>query len=61
MKVTSQQLDFFEEEGYVIIKGGLTDDDLAPLIEDHNIIVDEIARDLHGQGKIANLYGKRAV
>ena len=56
MKVTSQHLEFFEEEGYVIIKGGLTDDDLAPLIEDHNIIVDEIARDLHGQGKIANLY-----
>ena len=56
MKVTSQQLDFFEEEGYVLIKGGLTDDDLAPLIEDHNIIVDEIARDLHGQGKVANLY-----
>ncbi len=56
MKVPSQQLDFFEEEGYVIIKGGLTDGDLAPLIEDHNIVVDEIARDLHSQGKIVNLY-----
>ena len=56
MQVTSEQLNFYKEEGYVIIKGGLSDDDIAPLIQDHNIIVDEIAQDLHQQGKINNLY-----
>ncbi len=56
MNLTSQHLDFFKEEGYVIVEGGLTDDDLEPLIQDHNVIVDQIARDLHERGKIANLY-----
>ena len=50
MKVTSAQLDFYREEGYVVIEGGLTDDDLEPLIQDHIVVGDEIARDLHGQG-----------
>ena len=56
MNVTSEQLDFYKEEGYVLVEGGLTDDDLEPLIQGHSVIVDEIARDLHKQGKIANLY-----
>ena len=56
MKATNEQLDFFKEEGYVIVEGGLTDGDLEPLIQDHNVIVDEIARDLHQQGKLTKLY-----
>ena len=39
MKVTSEQLDFYKEEGYVVIEGALTDDDLEPLIQEHNLIV----------------------
>ncbi|NKB67956.1 MAG: mitomycin antibiotic biosynthesis protein [Candidatus Latescibacteria bacterium] len=56
MKVTDEQLDFYRQEGYVIFAGGLTDDDLEPLIQDHNSIVDEIARDLYRQKKIGKLY-----
>lgn len=56
MKVTNEHLNFFKEEGYVIIPGALTDDDLEPLIQDHNVIVDEIARDLQQQGKLSNLH-----
>ena len=56
MNITSEQLDFFEEEGYVVVEAGLTDEDLEPLIQTHNVIVDEIARDLHKDGKVANLY-----
>ena len=56
MNITSEQLDFFEEEGYVVVEAGLTDEDLEPLIQTHNVIVDEIARDLHKEGKVANLY-----
>jgi ectoine hydroxylase-related dioxygenase (phytanoyl-CoA dioxygenase family) len=56
MKVTSEQLDFYKEEGYIVIEGALTDADLEPLIQAHIAIVDEIARDLHRQGKVADLY-----
>ena len=55
MHVTSEHLDLFKEEGYVVIEAGLTDDDLEPLIQDHNVVVDQIARDLHQQGKISDL------
>ena len=58
MKVTSDHLSFFKEEGYVIVEDGLSDDDLEPIIQDHNLIVDEVARDLYDRGKIANLYAQ---
>lgn len=56
MKVTNEKIDFYEQEGYVIIESGLTDADLEPLIEDYIVIVDEIAHQLHEQEKIRNLY-----
>ncbi|MBT3603515.1 MAG: mitomycin antibiotic biosynthesis protein [Candidatus Latescibacteria bacterium] len=56
MSVTKEHLDFYEEEGYVIIEGGLTDSDLEPIIQGHNLIVDQIAHDLYKQGKIKDLY-----
>ena len=56
MRVTNEQLDFYKEEGYVIIPGGLTDDDLEPLIQDHIGIVDDIARGLYQQGKVSSLH-----
>ena len=56
MHVTEAHLDFYKEQGYVIIEGGLSDADLAPIIEDHVHIVDEIARDLYERGQVADLY-----
>jgi len=56
MSVTQEHLDFYKEEGYVIIEGGLTDNDLEPIIQDHNDIVDQIAQDLYNQGKVTNRY-----
>ena len=56
MEVTNEQLDFYKKEGYVVIPNGLTADDLEPLIQDHNGIVDEIAHDLFQQGKVTSLY-----
>ena len=41
MHVTETHLDFYKDQGYVIIEGGLSDADLAPIIEDHVHIVDE--------------------
>ena len=56
MQTTAQHIDFFKEEGYVIVEGGLTDADLEPLIQDHDAIVDEIARGLHDRGEIDDLH-----
>ena len=56
MPVTDDQLNFFKEEGYVIIKGGLTDADLEPLIQDHIATVDQLAKELFEQGKINDRY-----
>jgi phytanoyl-CoA hydroxylase len=55
MSVTGEQLDVYKRDGYVLFPGALTDEDLAPLIGDHEAIVDEIAQDLRGQGKISHL------
>ena len=55
MSVTKEHLEFYRERGYVVLEGVLRDDDLAPVIQDHNAIVDEKARELHAQGKIAKL------
>jgi len=56
MRVTDEDLDFYKDQGYVIISGGLSDEDIEPLIEDHNLIVDQMARTLHQQGKLENIY-----
>jgi hypothetical protein len=58
MKVTEAHLKQFEEEGYVVIEGVLTDDDLEPIIQDYIAFIDEKARELHSQGKLVNLYAE---
>lgn len=56
MKLAQQQVEAFHEEGYLVVEGGLEDQDLGPLIEDLDALVDEVAQELHTEGKIANLY-----
>ena len=56
MKVTEAQLNQYEEDGYVVIEGALTDDDLSPVIGDYIEVVDEKARQLHAEGKLQHLY-----
>ncbi len=56
MPVTAAQLDFYKEDGYVVIEDALDDADLDPLINVHELIVDEIAQDLHKQGRIISLH-----
>ena len=55
-KLTEDHLARYVEEGYVVVEGGLTDDDLEPVIREYEDIVDGIARDLHAKGKISSLY-----
>ena len=56
MRITKKQLEQYEEEGYLVVEGGLTQADLDPAIEAYNEVVEEIAQRLHGEGRIKSLY-----
>ena len=56
MALTQDQFRHFAEEGYVIVEGALTDDDLDPVIAGIEAFVDERARSLHEEGRITELH-----
>ena len=55
MNVEQRHLDSYREQGYVVFRDALDDADLGPLIDDHEQIVDEMARDLGARGKVGDL------
>ncbi|MYA76564.1 MAG: phytanoyl-CoA dioxygenase family protein [Gemmatimonadetes bacterium] len=56
MSLTQNQLRHFMDEGYVIVEGALTSDDLDPVIAGIEDFVDERASELHREGRIAELH-----
>ena len=56
MRDYSTEVEHFEREGYVIARGVLTPDDLAPLIGDLSRFIDRRANELHQEGKIRDLH-----
>lgn len=56
MSLTQDQLRHFMDEGYVIVEGALTGDDLDPVISGIEAFVDERARALHCEGRISDLH-----
>lgn len=56
MALTQDQFRHFAEEGYVIVEGALTDDDLDAVIAGIEAFVDERARSLHEEGRITELH-----
>ena len=56
MKVTQENIEQFEEEGYVVFRGALTQDDLRPAIEGYEDVVEEIAQRRYSEGKIKSLH-----
>lgn len=56
MSLTRDQFQHFADEGYVIVEGALTSDDLDPVIAGIEAFVDERARGLCGQGLITELH-----
>jgi len=56
MSLTLDQFRHFENEGYVIVEGALSEQDLDPLIGGIEAFVDERARELHEQGLITSLH-----
>ncbi len=56
MALTQDQFQHFVDEGYVIVKGALTSDDLDPVIAGIEAFVDGRARSLHEEGRITELH-----
>lgn len=56
MALTQDQFRHFVDEGYVIVKGALTSDDLDPVITGIETFVDERVRSLYGEGLITELH-----
>ena len=55
MKLTSEQVQEFRENGVVVVENVVTEADLAPLIKAHEAWIDRRARQLHDAGKITDL------
>lgn len=56
MELSREHRDRFVEQGYVVVEGALTGEDLQPVIDDYAAIVDRIARRLRAEGRISRLY-----
>ncbi len=56
MGLTREQQNQFEEQGYLVIRGGLADTDLDPVIEEYAAHIDRRARELKAEGKIDDIH-----
>ena len=56
MKLTADQIEAFNINGFIIAPGALTDKDLQPVINELSDFIDQRARALQAEGKIENLY-----
>lgn len=56
MSLTQDQLRHFMDEGYVIVEGALTGDDLDPVIAGIEAFVEEKASELHREGLVTELH-----
>ncbi len=56
MKLTAEQVEQFNEDGYLVVEGALEEGDLAPVIEEYEAHIDRRAQKAFGEGKIGQLY-----
>ena len=56
MTLKKEQLEHFKEEGYVVLEAALQDVDFEPVIQDYEGVIDKLAKDLHTEGRISQLY-----
>ncbi len=56
MRLTSEQIETFQDRGVIIAKNVFTDDDLQPVIDEISEWVDHRAQELKMEGKIQDLY-----
>ncbi len=56
MSLTATQISQFEDEGYLLLRGVLTDGDLDPIIAEYEQHIDRRAEQLLAEGKITDLF-----
>ena len=56
MTLTKEQLEHFKEEGYVVLEAALQEVDFEPVVQDYEGVIDKLAKDLHAEGRISQLY-----
>jgi ectoine hydroxylase-related dioxygenase (phytanoyl-CoA dioxygenase family) len=58
MTLSVLQIEQFKADGYLVVKGGLEDSDLDPVIREYEAHIDRRARELKAEGKISQLHEK---
>ena len=56
MRLDRQRIDRYFEDGFLVVEGLLSREDVQGTIDDITAIVDELARRLHAAGRIRDLY-----
>jgi hypothetical protein len=56
MRLTAQQIDRFEEEGFLVVRQALGDADLDPVTEEYEAHIDRRAGELKAEAKISDVY-----
>ena len=56
MGLTAAEIEQWNRDGYVICRGALQPEDIAPMVADYEHIVEEMAQRLHAEGRIAHTY-----
>lgn len=56
MALSQEQIDHFHEEGYLVVRGGLSDADLDPVIREYEAHIDRRAGELKAEGKISDVH-----
>ncbi len=56
MTLNATQIEQFKAEGFLVVRGGLEDRDLDPVIREYEAYIDQRARELKAEGKIAHLH-----
>lgn len=58
MKLSPDQVRAFHEEGVLVAENVVTEEDLAPIIQEFEAWIDKRARELHQAGKISDLHAE---
>ena len=55
--ISDEQMEFFEDQGYLLVKGLLSpEEDLNPVIEEYGSVLDSLANELYLDGEITSTY-----
>ena len=55
VQLSHDQIEQFRSEGYLVVEGALGDDDLQPVIDDYEALIDRLATRWHEEGKVSQL------